>query len=440
MRNSLKVSARRRHTGRPQLLFLCQTLPYPPDGGVWIRTYHVLRLLARAFDITALCFERTESRHRGGEIAAGLDVLRRFAKVDVFPVPQKHSRLRYAWDHLRSAALGRVYTEFVYESRAFRTRLAELLDSTAFDLVHADSLVDLVRYLPVCDRIPLVGVHHNVESDLLRRRAAIEPSGSRRAYLAYQARLMERVERTWCRRVALNVAVSAPDRAALKQIAPDARVIVVPNGVDVDEFRPAAADGAGVAYVGGMNRFPNRDALEFFCGQILPHLRMPQTHIPVRWIGAASAEQQRSYREEHGIELTGYVDDVKPFMHDAACHIVPLRVGGGTRLKILNAWAMGKPVVSTSIGCEGLAAVDGENILVRDDPKEFADAVLAVLRDDDLHRRLGDGGRETAERIYSWDRVGADMIAAYSTVRTRATGVFAPDRMGIRVEASYSHE
>jgi glycosyltransferase involved in cell wall biosynthesis len=101
---------------------------------------------------------------------------------------------------------------------------------------------------------------------------------------------------------------------------------------------------------------------------------------------------------------------------------------------------MGKPVVSTSIGCEGLAAVDGENILVRDDPKAFADAVLAVLRDDDLRRRLGDGGRETAERIYSWDRVGADMIAAYSTVRTRTTGVFAPDRMGIRAEASYSHE
>src|SRR3990170_777365 len=129
---------------------------------------------------------------------------------------------------------------------------------------------------------------------------------------------------------------------------------------------------------------------------------MPQTHIRVRWIGAASAEEQRSYREQYGVELTGYVADVKPFMHDAACHIVPLRVGGGTRLKILNAWAMGKPVVSTSIGCEGLATADGENILVRDDPKDFADAILAVLRDDDLRRRLGDAGRETVERLYSW--------------------------------------
>jgi len=134
---------------------------------------------------------------------------------------------------------------------------------------------------------------------------------------------------------------------------------------------------------------------------------------PIRWIGRASPEQQRLYASQHGIELTGYVEDVRPLLRDAACHIVPLRVGGGTRLKILNSWAMGKPVVSTSVGCEGLAAADGENILIRDEPAAFADAVAEVLSDSALRRRLGEGGRMTAERLYGWNVVGERMIAAY---------------------------
>ncbi len=401
-------------TGRPKLLFLCQTLPYPPDGGVWIRTYHILRLLARAFDITALCFERSSAPGSGAtwSPAASRDALSRFAAVDVFPIPQRHSRIRYAWDHCRSLAFRRVYTTYLYDSRAFRRQLRRLMQSTDFDLVHVDSL-DLADYLPACRDVPVVCVHHNVESALLERRAAIERNRWRSAYLRYQARLTEEVERHWCERVALNVAVSDQDRAALKQIAPASRVTVVPNGVDTREFHPDATAGTGIGFVGGATWFPNLDALDFFSQDILPHVRAASGDLPVRWIGSASPAQQQAYGEQCGIYLTGYVDDVRPLMRVAACHIVPLRAGGGTRLKILNSWAMGKPVVSTSIGCEGLAAVDGENILIRDNPKEFADAILAVLKDRDLGRRLGAGGRATVERHYSWDVIGTDLVDTY---------------------------
>jgi glycosyltransferase involved in cell wall biosynthesis len=424
-------------TSRPRLLFLCQTLPYPPDGGVWIRTYHVLRLLARAFDITALCFERAAApqAHTDVDAASTLEALSRLADVQVFPVPQKHSRFRFVWDHLRSVLRGRVYTEFLYESRAFQRRLTEVLRSTAFHLVHADSLVDLVRYLPLCEGIPVVGVHHNVESELLKRRAMIEPHAARRAYFNYQARLTEGVERTWCRRVDLNVAVSEADRAWLARIAPECRVTVVPNGVDVEEFRPVAAKGRGVAFVGGLNWFPNRDALDFFCAQILPHLRTTTANPSIRWIGAASAEQQRSYRERYGVELTGYVNDAAPFMREAACHIVPLRTGSGTRLKILNAWAMGKPVVSTSVGCEGLAAVDGDNILIRDEPRSFAHAVAAVMEDPALGRRLGMRARDTVERLYSWDVIGRQMLDTYLTIAHGQLTTAIPAASAIRREA-----
>lgn len=404
-------------SSRPRLLFLCQTLPYPPDGGVWIRTFHVLRLLARAFDITALCFERAGSADVGGRehAAAARAALSQFADVEVFAIPQKHNRFRYVWDHVRSMACGRVYTTYLYESRAFRQRLRELLRSTTFHLVHADSL-DLAAYLSTCSGLPVVCVHHDVESTLLRRRAGLERRWWRAAYMRFQARLMARIEQHWCARVALNIAVSEQDALVLRRLVPTARIAVVPNGVDVEEFRPDGCVGSGVAHIGGTNTFPNLDALEFFCEQIQPHLRGSSSDIPVRWIGRASPEQQRSYRARFGVELTGYVEDVRPLMRTAACHIVPLRVGGGTRLKILNSWAMGKPVVSTSIGCEGLDAVDGVNILVRDDRREFANAIQAVLEDAALRRRLGEAGRATVERLYSWESVGGELIETYRSV------------------------
>jgi glycosyltransferase involved in cell wall biosynthesis len=401
-------------SGRPRLLFLCQTLPYPPDGGVWIRTYHVIRLLSRAFDITALCFERAASAGRGADwrVAAGPEALGRFASVEVFAIPQKHSRLRYAWDHVRSILSGRVYTTYLYESRPFRRRLGELLRSQDFDLVHADSL-DLAGYLPACAGVPVVCVHHDVESALLRRRAAVERKPWRRSYLRFQAGLMDDVERRWCERVALNIAVSEQDRALLTRIAPASRSAVVANGVDTEEFRPDGGPGTGVAYVGGTNSFPNLDALDFFCAEILPHLRTLSGDVPVRWVGRAAPEEQSRYRDRFGVELTGYVEDVRPFMRAAACHIVPLRAGGGTRLKILNSWAMGKPVVATSIGCEGLEAVDGENILIRDDPRDFASAIRAVLDNGTMRRRLSEGARATVARLYSWDVLGRELIDIY---------------------------
>ena len=418
-------------TTRPRLLFLCQTLPYPPDGGVWIRTYHVLRLLARAFDVTALCFERA-GRATGGasDPRAIRDGLGAFARVEVFALPQRHSRLRAGWDHLRSVARRRVYTTYLYDSRDFARSLRDHLQSTRYDLVHLDSL-DLARYLPACAGRPVACVHHDIESDLLQRRAALDPAWWRRRYLAYQSRRMRAVERRWGPRVALNVTVSERDAARLRQIAPAARVLVVPNGVAAREFQSTGAAGAGVAFVGGAHPRPNRDALDFFCTRILPHLRQLIGTAPIRWIGRASAAEQQHYLGRYGIELTGYVEDVRPPMQQAACHIVPIRMGGGTRLKILNAWAMGKAVVSTSVGCEGLAAVDGENILIRDEPRAFAAAIASVLESASLRDTLGQRGRETVERLYDWDVVGSGLVDAYLRVATEGAlaDVHAPTSM-----------
>jgi glycosyltransferase involved in cell wall biosynthesis len=407
-------------SGRPKLLFLSHTLPFPLDGGGWIRTYHTLRLLAREFDVTVLCFERVGvSRRRAGyDVARSLEALRRFGAVEVFPAAQNHSRIRYLGDHLRSVLRRRVYTDFVYESEALSGRLGELLREQRFDLVHCDTL-DVSRYLPLCAGIPLVCAHFDVESAFWRRRARVEGSAARRWYYGFQAERMEERERLWGARADLNVMVSELDGARLQELCPRARWTVVPNGVDVEEFRPEPGAERGIAYIGGTNWGPNLDALRFFCEDILPHLGSAEGLRPVRWVGSASERQQRFYRERFGVELTGYVDDVRPQMRDALCIVVPLRSGGGTRLKILNSWAMAKPVVATRVGCEGLAAVDGENILVRDDPQEFAEAVRRLAGDEALRRRLGENARRTATERYSWDVIGRSMLASYRELLRR---------------------
>lgn len=402
---------------KPRLLFLSQTLPYPPHGGVEARTYNILRLLSRNFEITALCFFRRGGAVQG-RVAESVRALSEFGTVEAFPIPQEWNRGRLVLDHVMSAALGRVYTTTAYESGAYRKRLRELLSERQFDLVHVDSM-DLSAYLGEVDHYPVICVHHNVESSLLRRRATVMRSRLSRWYMMYQAALMEREEVRVAPKVTLNVAVSPADAHAFSELAPTARVAVVPNGVDVELFQPFAGGRTdGVVFLGGSSWFPNLDGMRWFCEAVLPILRSRFPDIRVRWVGKATAEQKREFKGSFGIEVTGYVPEVVTHVHGASCFVVPLRFGGGTRLKILDAWALGMPVVSTTVGCEGLDTAEGENILVRDGAEAFAEGIARVLEDGQLRQNLRTGARETAVRTYSWEVIGAHMFNLYSRVLT----------------------
>ena len=211
----------------------------------------------------------------------------------------------------------------------------------------------------------------------------------------------------------MNLAVSPVDAQWLQEIAPRASVTVVPNGVDDDYFRPAAAGRrAGCVFVGGTTWFPNLDGLEWFTSDILPAMRAAGVNGGVKWIGRVTDEQQVEFGQPE-IQFTGYVDDIRPHVLSSACFIAPLRMGSGTRLKILDAWAMGTPVVATRIVCESLDAVDGENVLLADDPAAFVQAMARVMSDPDCAARLGSNGRATAERTYSWDVVGSKLRSTY---------------------------
>jgi glycosyltransferase involved in cell wall biosynthesis len=193
----------------------------------------------------------------------------------------------------------------------------------------------------------------------------------------------------------------------------------VANGVDVEFMQPVPTaeqiDGR-VVFLGPTYMFPNKDAVEFFLAESWEQVRSGYADASLTLIGRSKPDDRERYEASPAVTSAGYVEDVRPYIGAAQCCIVPLRVGGGTRLKILDYWAMGKAVVSTTLGCEGLDAVDGENIIIRDDPAEFAEAVVQVLSDPSLRGRLERNARTTAEEVYSWDIIGEGLRSAYQSI------------------------
>ena len=414
-------SDRRSDAPKARLLFLCQTLPYPPDNGVNVRSFNTLKILAGAFDVTSILFYRKANRSSADDVRRGLEALAPWsARAEAFPIPQEHSTARLLWDHARSALGGRPYTYHAYRSAAVSARIRSLLADERFDIVHVDSL-DLSAYLPELRGVPVACTHHNVESQLLRRRATAVPNPILRRYIDLQATLTDREERRWCPRVDVNVAVSDEDRDLLREMAPSSRLIVVPNGVDTDYFEPRPGAAKGVVFLGGYHWFPNRDAMEYFADSILPELRKRCPDLPVTWVGKVPPPAVERFEAE-GIRMAGFVDDFRPVVADAACYIAPLRVGGGTRLKLVEGMALGKAIVSTSQGCEGLRIEDGENMLVRDDPVAFAEGIRQVVEDADLRTRLELGARRTAVELYDWRVVGEVLTDTYGEIIAGARG------------------
>ena len=402
----------------PKVLFLCQNLPYPPHGGALIRSFHTLRLLSERFEVEAFFFFRRSLRPDRDSVASGLEALRPFGAVEAIPIAGEWSVVRNLLDHARSVVTGRAYTRWVYDSRSMHEVVTKAIARREFDLVHLDSL-DLVAYLPEALDCPVVVAHHNIESQLLERRGERE-GGVRGAYIKLQASLTRREEARWCPRVALNCVASEEDGALLEALAPGSRCLVVPNGVDTDAFRPPTSGepSSDIVFVGGDSWFPNRDGMDYFAEEILPLIRQRRPDVRVTWVGRASEEVKAQFGG-FGITVTGYVEDIRPYVYDAACFIAPLRVGGGTRLKILDAWALGKAIVSTSQGAEGLAVDEGLNMLIADSAQAFADKVIQILEDSELRRRLEHNGRQTAVERYDWSVIGRTMGAAYQELLDR---------------------
>jgi sugar transferase (PEP-CTERM/EpsH1 system associated) len=405
-----------------RILWLKSDLLLPLDKGGKLRTWHLMRQLARRHEIVYLAFAEPDTP--AADLAGMAEVAARVETVARSEPPK--GTLRFYADAARHLVDPLPYAVGKYRSSAFRRRLRRLLDER-FDLIVCDFLfpaVNLPRALPC----PAVIFTHNVESEIWRRHADTKRGIVGRLLYGAQYRRMLRYEGRALRRFDGILAVSDADRDTFARLYPGAigqPIHVVPTGVDTEYFAPAAArdaqsaisnpqcGAASLIFTGSMDWLPNEDAMIFFCRDVLPAIRAEVPGATLTIVGRAPTPAVRRLADEFaGVRVTGRVDDVRPYMRDASVYVVPLRIGGGTRLKIFEAMATGKAVVSTTVGAEGLPVVDGEHVLLADEPDAFARAVVGLLRDADRRAALETAARALVVERYDWSAVAGALESA----------------------------
>lgn len=402
-----------------KILVVSTKIPFPIIDGHTLRTYNLLKQTARQHDVYLLSFYQTDLE------LTGIEHLRSICKdVKVLSVPSMNSKKRLFFTILRSIFSLIPFSVLKYKSSQMEQDIEQIVKENKIDLIHFD-LLPLSQYAKINNKLPTLLVDHNIESALLARRIRREKWPGKIFFWLDWLKL-KRFETHSLTTVDLTVTVSRADKDGLQQLSPGSRVTVVENGVDTSYFQTSevAEDEHSLVYVGGLNWFPNQDAIDYFHDNILPLIKKYIPDIKLRVIGKRPAKN-KSFADP-AIELMGFVDDDRPYVSKAAVFIVPLRVGGGTRLKILNALSMKKAVVSTSIGCEGLNVRDGENILIADKAEEFAAAVIRLLHSPCERQRLGEAGRQLVRQEYEWNVIAAKMEKAYSQLLLQRRKVILP--------------
>lgn len=405
---------------------LTMSPPWPATNGGEIRAWHLLRLLARRFEVDLLPYRSPlawsdAQRTRLGELAW----LER--GLDRFPPGRTFLRAKLA------EASGRRHPVVTtYGSPPYTEQVRGLVAARGYAAVHADIayLGQHVQGLP--PGLPTVMATQNVEADIARQLAEVVPP-HRRWLARRRAEALARYEARWLPRFDLVSAVSALDAARLGARYPAlaGRVVAAPNGVDVAAYadlRPAP-DGPTMVYVASLGYEPNRHAVEHLVADVLPRVaaRIPEVRLLVVG-GGAPAEDLARWARDPRVEVTGVVPDVRPYLARGSVGVVALRQGGGTRLKALEALAAGVPLVSTTLGQEGLDLVDGEHLLVADGADALADAAIAVLRDPALARRLAAAGRAEVARRFDWARTLAPHLEAVEALVARDAVARAAER------------
>lgn len=393
-----------------RVLVIDEELPSPPDTGKRIRTLSLLSRLAGQVEITLLA-----PGDPAGEQEAVDALVKAGIRVILVPLPAAHAgggdrrrdRMRFAAHLVRNLGERYPYSVVRHFSREMEHAVLRAWGSGEYDLLHCE-WTPFASYLRCLEGAPAVIMCHNVESEIWRRQARFGGNLSARVYSFFQWRKMDHFEQQAFRVFGPAIAVSDRDARLLRTRYGATVLGTVENGVDTNYFtpRPGGERLGELVFVGSMDWRPNQDAVRFLLDEIWPTLtrHVPGIHLtlvgrrPPRWI------IERCARED-GVECTGTVADVRPYMERASVIVVPLRIGGGSRIKILEAMSAGKAVVSTTVGAEGLDLTPGRHLLVADRPREFAAAVRDLLASREERERLGRGGRALAQRRYGWDEM-----------------------------------
>lgn len=398
-----------------KVFWICHFLPYPSTGhGALQRTHHLIRELASKADVSVFAISAG-----GGDEH---DVLEMGAK-QAYVYPSHRSMYKGA-KLLLSTVSGRTYWEELFTHprmhRDLRSALAAVEPGVPTAIV-----LDTVFLAPVLDGIadlpPIVLTHHNVESRLLKDRTDAS-TGIKRLIFATNARKTQTLEHRESRRAAVNLMVSAEDAYRLRDVAGEIPTAVIPNGVDVDFFCEegrATRKPYSLVFAGGMDWFPNRDAIEWLSTELWPLLVADEPRRTLTIIGRSppSAAIDLAARDPR-VRVLGFVDDVRPYIEEAYAYLCPIRLGGGTRLKVLDALAMRRPLVATALSVDGLELNDGVHYLRANSAAEIAAQVRRLDTDASLYLQLQSEGRQHVEHSFSWTYIGAQLERAIAEIAT----------------------
>lgn len=384
------------------LLFLTPQLPFPTHQGTTLRTFNLLKQIAPHHRTTLLTFGTS------AELESAQPLIELCKRIEIVTPPHR-SLLRRAFTTLTSALpdMG-----LRLESKEMHALIKDVLSQGEFDWIQIEG-IEMARYYAesVAARARVVFDDHNAEYMLQRSafesdvRSPVRWLGA--LYSLIQWRKLVRFERKVCMEVDSVVAVSRSDDKALRALDSCITPIIIPNGVDTDfyHYAPEDTNSSLLVFTGKMDFRPNIDAMLWFCRDILPILRKTFPDVRLKIVGQKPSYRVSSLAQNQGVVVTGAVEDVRPFISEAAVYVVPLRMGSGTRLKILEAMAMGKAIVSTRRGAEGIECLDGRELILADTPDEFATSIGTLLQSEARRKELGGNARRLVEEKYEWKQI-----------------------------------
>lgn len=391
------------------ILVLYSRAPFPLTNGGNLRLFHYARVLGRRHNLDLLVY---------GEGNPPSEIIPFFRRIRAFPRPRTR-RPEALWTRLWRAFSVR---HMIAVDPAFREHVSSVVHEGDYDLVWVGG-EDMQVLLPREHSVPVL--LDDCDYDLLALRGLIRTSRNLASLLQHLKRywLTQRFNKRLHPQVDAALYVSAEDARAFQRACPSVPAHVVENGVDPDYFAPQGStkDAVNIVFEGNMGFAPNIDVAQYLSRTILPLIR-ERLGSPVKLTIVGKDPSPEILNLASGeIEITGFVDDVRPFLDRASVFVCPMRIGTGIKNKILQAWSMALPVVATPISLGGLDARDGENIMVADSPEEFAERTIELIQNPDLRRRIGDAGRQTILDHYTWDRKAAQMETIMeSTAKRRA--------------------
>ena len=391
-------------------------MPYPPKGGCFQRSYNLIREVARNNDVYLVALRhKDKTTHPESEVVKAKEELGKFCKeVNILDI-DTFSGYNYYLLALKSIFTNDPLTVNLFKSKQMHEVIKNLSDRITFDIAHYDT-ISLAEYINDTRDIPKFLTHHGVESFMIRRRIINERNYLKKLYLFIESKKLYRYEKYNCSKFVMNIAVSNDDKNMLSDISPSSNIYVVENGVDVNYFLPKINhDNTNrLIFAGRLDQYSNRDAIMNFCMNIWPLVKEKIPGIRFTIIGNNPPQKLLDIaKHDKEVEVLGYVDDVRPYFSKATISVCPIRDGGGTRIKILDAMAMGMPIVATTIGCEGIDVAPGKDLLIANTPEEFIKNIEVIIINEKVRESISISARKKAEDRYSWNSIGAKLNRLY---------------------------